>query len=64
MNPNLFTQTQVPRRRSPSRDKNKKEPIGFKALELGNPDHPNPHLRMSMPANYYAKKLEEERTAS
>ena len=31
---------------------------------MGNPNHPNPHLRMSMPESYYAKKLEEERMAS
>ena len=31
---------------------------------MGNPNPPNPHLRMSMPVSYYAKKLEEEKVAS
>ena len=33
-------------------------------MEMGNPNHPNPHLRMSMPESYYEKKLQEERVAS
>lgn len=49
------------RKRSPSKDKNRKDPIGYKPAEMGNPNHPNPHLRMSMPESYYARKMEEEK---
>lgn len=30
---------------------------------MGNPNHPNPHLRMSLPESYYARKMEEEKAA-
>ena len=29
---------------------------------MGNPNHPNPHLRMALPESYYARKMEEEKT--
>ena len=53
----------IMKNRSPSKDRNKKDPIGFKPVEMGNPDHPNPHLRMSLPESYYARKMEEEKNA-
>ena len=69
--PNAYAQYGAPpqwpkpdaRRRSPTKDKNRKDPVGYKAVEMGNPNHPNPHLRMALPESYYARKMEEERTA-